>query len=160
MAFSVLGGMITSIGISDSLSLGNSYYMSEVKRVKEAALLAGRVRTCLLLFDETFKGTNVKDASDATSALIKALSGLTHVIGILSSHLHEVAEELAEFPNVIPMKMEAEEGALAFTYRLEKGVSTQRLGMRLLEEQGILDLLESIVERRSAIYPPLPLGSG
>ena len=144
MALSVLGGMITSISISDSLSLGNSYYMSEVKRVKEAALLAGRVRGCLLLFDETFKGTNVKDASDATSVLVKALARLNSIMAIISSHLHEVAEEVSGFPNVVPMKMEAEESSVAFAYRLEKGVSTQRLGMRLLEQQGVLDLLESL----------------
>jgi DNA mismatch repair protein MutS len=142
--FSVLGGMLTGISISDSLSLGNSYYMSEVKRVKEAALLAAKVPRCLLLFDETFKGTNVKDASDATFALVKALARLPHVIGIISSHLHEVAQAVAELPNVVPMKMEAVDGAIRFAYRLEAGVSTQRLGMRLLEEQGVLALLDSL----------------
>jgi len=151
LKFSVLGGMMTGITISDSLSLGNSYYMSEVKRVKEAAVLAGKAPTCLLLFDETFKGTNVKDASDATFALVKALSRLTHVIGIISSHLHEVAEAAAGFPNVMPMKMEAEEGAMTFTYRLEEGVSTQRLGMRLLEEQGVLALLAAISGERGKL---------
>lgn len=153
MEFSLLGGLVTSITISDSLKLGNSYYMSEVKRVKEAALLARRVDGCLLLFDETFKGTNVKDASDATLALVQALSRFKHVMGFLSSHLHEVAEELADTPNVIPMKMEAKEGSMAFTYLLEEGVSKQRLGMRLLMEEGVFELLDSGPNESPVAFP-------
>lgn len=153
MNFSLLGGMVTSITISDSLKLGNSYYMSEVKRVKEAALLARRVGSCLLLFDETFKGTNVKDASDATLALVQALSRFKHVMGFLSSHLHEVAEEFASITNVFPMKMEAKEGGMAFTYLLEEGVSKQRLGMRLLMEEGVFELLDSRVNEIPVAFP-------
>ena len=37
--------------------------------------------------------------------------------------------------------MFAREGRLRFDYRLQAGVSSQRLGMRVLEEEGVFRLL-------------------
>ena len=41
------------------------------------------------------------------------------------------------------------EGILRFEYVLREGVSSQRLGMRVLEEEGIFELLDSLLTRTS-----------
>src|SRR5690606_1636165 len=69
MRFSVLDGMYTSINVADNIALGYSHFYAEVVRVKQAALAASSGKRLMLMFDELFKGTNVKDAYDGTLAV-------------------------------------------------------------------------------------------
>ncbi len=62
---------------------------------------------------------------------------------MISSHLIELEESLDAVAHIDYAYFEAQEhGAeLAFDYRVRKGVSDQRLGMRVLHEEGVFDLL-------------------
>src|SRR5258706_1177577 len=74
MDFSVREGMYSSINVADNINLGYSHFYAEVVRVKQAAEVAASGKKLLLMFDELFKGTNVKDAYDGTLAVTEAFS--------------------------------------------------------------------------------------
>ena len=63
---------------------------------------------------------------------------------MVSSHLIEVSEQFDQSMSVDYQYFEAEESAqkLRFDYVLHPGVSSQRLGMRVLREEGIFGLLD------------------
>jgi len=64
---------------------------------------------------------------------------------MVSSHLIELGDEMLSDGHVDCRRFEADEqdGRLHFDYVLRAGVSSQRLGMRVLLEEGIFGLLET-----------------
>ena len=64
---------------------------------------------------------------------------------MVSSHLIELGEEMLACSRVDCRRFEASEqdDRLHFDYALRPGVSSQRLGMRVLIEEGIFSLLQT-----------------
>lgn len=93
------------------------------------------------------KGTNVKDAYDATKRVLHGLAGANNGLFVVTSHLIEISDELKNNKNVAFGYFEASEGGdtLTFDFALREGVTTQRLGMRVLKEEGVFELLDRIV---------------
>jgi DNA mismatch repair ATPase MutS len=143
-SFSPLRHLISSISLSDNLSEGVSYFRAEALRVKAIATAVHGGGRTVAIMDEPFKGTNVKDAFDASFAVLEKLAEKTDCLIVVSSHLIELAESLESAETIKYCFFEAEEeGArLSFDYRLKTGVSQQRLGMRVLEEEGVFELLK------------------
>lgn len=143
---SVLDHLITAIRTEDNLAEGVSYFQAEARRVREmsAALAAGA--RCLLIVDELFRGTNVKDAFDASATVLRSFAGAERGLFIVASHLIELAGEIERLPGIVLRRFEAVLGAetVQFDYQLETGVSAQRLGMMVLEREGVLDALGAI----------------
>jgi DNA mismatch repair protein MutS len=96
------------------------------------------------IMDEPFKGTNVKDALDASLAILKRFASKVDCLFMFSSHLIELGESLSVSRQVDCRNFEADEtgGRLSFDYLLRPGISKQRLGMRVLQEEGVFDLLD------------------
>jgi DNA mismatch repair protein MutS len=143
MEFSVREGIYSSINVADNIALGYSHFYAEVVRVKNAAEATSTGKYLLLMFDELFKGTNVKDAYDGTLAVTEAFSEYQHCLFIVSTHIIEVGEKLKEKNNIqftyMPTVME---GAIpGYTYRLEKGITEDRQGMMIIRNEGILELI-------------------
>jgi DNA mismatch repair ATPase MutS len=99
--------------------------------------------------DEPFKGTNVKDAFDASLAVLERLATKEDCLFLFSSHLIELDDQLEETRQISRSHFIAEVdcGKLKFDYQLRPGVSDQRLGVRVLEEEGVFDLLDSTKEK-------------
>jgi DNA mismatch repair ATPase MutS len=146
MEFSVKDGLYTSINVPDNLALGYSHFYSEVLRVKKAAEEVSDSRDLIVIFDELFKGTNVKDAYDATLAVTEAFSGYRTCFFLISTHIIEVGEVLRLSSGHIRFAYLATvmEGTTPrYTYRLEEGITADRQGMIIIENEGILELLFS-----------------
>jgi DNA mismatch repair ATPase MutS len=144
MVFSVKEGLCSSINVPDNLSLGYSHFYAEVQRVKQVAAEVSSGKALVVIFDELFKGTNVKDAYDATLAVTATFSGYNNCWFVISTHITEVGETLKEGPNnlqfsYLPTIMEG--ARPSYTYRLEKGISTDRHGMMIIGNEGILDII-------------------
>ncbi len=134
--------IFTGINTADDLSAGVSYYLAEVRRVKEAAEYLSAGSRSLMLFDEVFKGTNVVDASEATKLVVESCVAIKSSLFIFSSHLVELAEVLAK--NGVQQRSfsgKIEAGIPVYTYLLENGASDQRMGLHLLKQEGVLGLL-------------------
>jgi DNA mismatch repair ATPase MutS len=144
MKFSVCDGIYTSINVPDNLQLGYSHFYAEVRRVKTVAEEVSAGKHLVVIFDELFKGTNVKDAYDATLAVTKAFAEYRNCCYIISTHIIEVADilktdcdnlQLVFFPTIM------EGNVPRYTYTLQQGVTSDRHGMMIIENEGIVDII-------------------
>ncbi|PUZ25780.1 DNA mismatch repair protein [Chitinophaga parva] len=144
MEFSVRDGLYSSINVPDNLSLGYSHFYAEVLRVKTVAQAVSEGKNLVVIFDELFKGTNVKDAHDATLAVTAAFTAYRNCCFIISTHIIEVGEPLKQQVTgvqfaFLPTVME---GPLPrYTYRLTGGITNDRHGMMIIHNEGILEMI-------------------
>lgn len=136
--------LLTGITYVDSISVGYSYFFSEVQRVKRLAEFLSTGETMFAIFDELFRGTNVKDAFDALSVVTTKLASWKNSMFVISSHLTEVAETVSTIPTIRTLYFDSflDNEQPVFTYQLKEGISSMRLGMTLIMKENILDLLE------------------
>lgn len=144
MRFSVREGLFTTINLPDCLNQGFSHFYAEVHRLKRCAQSVNRWPRLVIIFDELFRGTNVKDAYDATVAVTEAFSHKDSCIFMISTHIIEAGEDLQKKCNNIeyiylPTVMEG--SVPRYTYKLEKGITEDRHGMIIIRNEGILDIL-------------------
>ena len=145
MRFSVRDGLFTTINLPDNLNQGFSHFYAEVRRLKRCAQSVNKWPNLVIIFDELFRGTNVKDAYDATVAVTEAFSHKKSSIFMISTHIIEAGEELKQLCRNIeyiylPTVMEG--SVPKYTYRLEKGITADRHGMIIIRNEGILDILK------------------
>ena len=86
--------LFTSLNPKDNLRSGLSYFFAEIMRVKEAATFLAEGRRALVIFDEVFKGTNVRDALEASAAVILGFAKARQSGFMFSSHLTELVDVL------------------------------------------------------------------
>ena len=144
-AFTPVDRLFSSITVSDNVHTGTSYFLAEVLRIKAVAkAIADRFRV-IAIMDEPFKGTNVKNALEASLAVMTRCESKPNCLFLFSSHLIELDEEFNSFTCIKKCYFEARESEakLEFDYVLHPGVSSQRLGMRVLSDEGVLNLLEA-----------------
>ncbi|MEE4301105.1 MAG: hypothetical protein V2J24_16810 [Pseudomonadales bacterium] len=143
-AFTPAEYLFGSLSLADDLQAGVSYFRAEALRVLAIAEAVAAGRRVVALMDEPFKGTNVKDALDASRAVLERFAASEDCLFLCSSHLIELSHDLARDGQVACRFFAADEqqGRLRFDFRLREGVSDQRLGMRVLEEEGVFELLD------------------
>ena len=146
MHFAVKQGIFSSINVADNLNQGISHFYAEVLRVKEVAAAVCEGHNYLVIFDELFKGTNVKDAYDATLECTKAFGQFRRSCFIISTHIIEVGEELGSCNNVqfrfMPTVMKG--STPTYTYRMQQGITEDRQGMMIIRNEGILEMMRDV----------------
>jgi DNA mismatch repair protein MutS len=144
MSFVPTQQLFSSISLTDDLHAGISYFRAEALRVKAIAQAIAQGLRVVAIMDEPFKGTNVKDALDASQAILERFATRKDCLFMFSSHLIELSENLSNTSQISYSHFKADEsgGRLRFDYRLHPGVSSQRLGVRVLREEGVFELLE------------------
>jgi len=138
--------LFTSLNPADNLRAGISYFYAEILRVKEAAEILAGGRKALVLFDEVFKGTNVKDALEASAQVIEGFAGTRRSGSIFASHLSELYETLRKNPGIRFCQFDGEiiDGSPVFGYELASGVSEKRFGLLLLQQARVPELMGKI----------------
>ena len=143
LKFSVMDGVLTTINLPDNLGIGASHFYAEVLRVKKVAAELGAGKSLFVLFDELFRGTNVKDAHEGTVAVTMAFAGKKDSLFLISSHIVEAGNELKKRPNIgfqyLPTRMNGK--IPEYTYTLEEGITDDRHGMVIIRNEGILESL-------------------
>jgi DNA mismatch repair ATPase MutS len=146
MEFSVRSGMFTTINLADNLNMGYSHFYAEVLRLKKVAEQVSRTEDLFVIFDELFRGTNVKDAYDATVAVTEAFAEKRNCTFVISTHIIEAGENLRDkcdninfvyFPTVMNGNVPV------YTYRLTSGVTNDRHGMMIINNERIIDIIRS-----------------
>jgi DNA mismatch repair ATPase MutS len=144
MFFTIKDGLYSSINVPDNINLGYSHFYAEVLRVKSAAELVSGGKNMLVMFDELFKGTNVKDAYEGTLEVARAFARYTNCLFIISTHIIEVGEALKGNGHILfgymPTIMEG--GRPKYPYRLTEGITEDRQGMIIIQNEGIPELLK------------------
>lgn len=146
MQFSVRDGLYTSINVPDNLNMGYSHFYAEVLRVKNVAEQVAEGNDLVVIFDELFKGTNVKDAYDATLAVTKEFSTYYNSFFVISTHIIEVGDALKnDCDNLqfsyLPTIMEG--SVPRYTYKLNEGITSDRHGMLIIENERILEMIDN-----------------
>lgn len=143
----VFKGLITTINLQDDISDGLSHFYSEAKRIKKMAMKLLEKGDLFVIMDELFRGTNLKDALEATLYLTSALSRIGSSKFLISSHFTEIAGELKAFSGIAFSYFDCSfyEGKPLFSYKLKEGVSEERLGMYLLKDEEIFSTLEKVI---------------
>ncbi|PWV56402.1 DNA mismatch repair protein [Chitinophaga sp. S165] len=144
MAFSVRDGIFTTINLPDNLSMGASHFYAEVLRIKNVARELSRDKYLFVIFDELFRGTNVKDAHEATIAITSAIARRKNCMFMVSTHIIEAGEVLktqCENINFVFLPTLMEGSKPVYTHRLQPGITADRHGMVIIRNEGILDIL-------------------
>ncbi|SEW35204.1 MutS-related protein [Chitinophaga arvensicola] len=144
MEFSTRDGIFTTINLPDNLTQGASHFYAEVLRIKTIARELSRDKYLFVIFDELFRGTNVKDAYEATIAITSAIARRQNCMFIVSTHIIEAGDVLKEKCNNInfvylPTLMEGNKPV--YTHKLATGITSDRHGMVIIKNEGILDIL-------------------
>jgi DNA mismatch repair ATPase MutS len=132
--------------VPDDLALGYSHFYAEVLRVKTVAEEVSAGKDLIIIFDELFKGTNVKDAYDATLSVTEAFAQFRNCFFVISTHIIEVGETLgARCGNLqfayLPTVMEGR--IPRYTYTMQEGITSDRHGMMIIENEGILGIMKN-----------------
>ncbi len=131
--------LFTSIRQDDSLQKNESYFYSELKRLKSIIDELKRGTELFIILDEILRGTNSKDKHSGSEALLKQLIGLG-TSGIIATH--DVSLGILEklFPQHIKnrcFEVDIDGNELSFDYKLRDGVSKNMNATILMREMGI-----------------------
>jgi DNA mismatch repair protein MutS len=143
MKISPFKALFSSLNTADNLSIGYSYFYSEVMRVRKAAETLQKEKKVFMIFDELFKGTNIKDAFDGSMLVINGLLKWESGMFILASHLTELSKKIDDNRKVFFRYFDSsvENGRPIFSYSIREGKSDERLGLIILQNENIEKLL-------------------
>jgi len=143
--------LLALLYVRDNLSTGQSFYLGEVRRIKDLVTVLEETPRVFAIVDEPFKGTNVHDAAEATALLVDGLCAQRCSTVILSTHLASVVQSRVNDECLATVFLGAVEtdAGLSFDYQLRSGISEQRLGMVLLAREGVAPALAAAIKRRS-----------
>jgi len=141
-----MAALCTSLSPEENIRAGLSFFMAEVQRVREAAELIAGGNRALILFDELFKGTNVKDAVEASRIVVLGFCKAQNSGFLISSHLLELADELRDTRSIRFMCLDGQirDGEAEYGFHLKPGISDRRFGLFLLDREGVPALLDSL----------------
>jgi len=131
--------LITSMRTTDSLTDDESYFFSELKRLK---FIVDEIQTdrYFIVLDEILKGTNSTDKAKGSRKFVEKLVG-SKSTGIIATHdlsLCEAAKELDEVKNYY-FDAEIIDNELHFDYKFKNGICQNMNASFLLKKMGIVD---------------------
>ncbi|GEP94355.1 MutS-related protein [Chitinophaga cymbidii] len=146
MRLTFFHGILSNIDVKDNIFKGESYFYSEVQRIKNTIIKISDGKNWLILIDEMFKGTNVEDAKNCSLAVINGLLHNHNCLYILSTHLYEIADELRGENQIIFKYFQSQviDDNLQFTYELKDGIAKEKIGFLILKKEKVIELLEKM----------------
>jgi len=141
--------VLTSMRIQDSLEDGVSFFMAELKRLKQIVDQATRHadradRALLYLLDEVLQGTNSVERHIAVARVLAHLVA-KGAIGAVSTHDLELARSpvLADASRAVHFREtlhgKESDRQMTFDYLLRPGVATTTNALKLLEMVGLVE---------------------
>lgn len=134
-----------AINLTDSTVSGYSHFMTEIITLKNVVEEASQGAKCFAVFDELFRGTNIEDALEISTATIKGLTKFTNSYFFISTHLHQL-KAMEEIKNgkvaTCYIECELKGKTPMFTYKLKPGWSDLKIGHILFEKEGLNNLLK------------------
>jgi hypothetical protein len=130
--------LITSMRTTDSLTEDESYFYSELKRLK---FIVDEIKNddYFIILDEILKGTNSKDKAIGSKKFVEKLSN-SKSTGIIATHDVSLCELENEFADIENYYFDAEiiEDELHFDYTLKNGICKNMNASFLLEKMEIV----------------------
>lgn len=110
-----------------------------------------------LAFDEIFSSTEPVEGIAGAYAVAQSLMQHANVITMITTHFTELCK-LADEEDVSNMRMQADttQDPIAFSYKLEEGISTQHIAIELLRAKGFdPSIIETALAVRESFKTPL-----
>lgn len=137
----------SSMRIADSLADGVSFFMAELKRLKEivdtaTAHDADHPRRLMFLLDEILQGTNSRERQVAVSRVVRKLID-GKAIGAISTHDLDLAttDDLAKACQTVHFSEQFKEvdgkKVMTFDYQMRPGIAETTNALKLLELVGL-----------------------
>jgi DNA mismatch repair ATPase MutS len=129
--------LITDVRIRDDLARHESYFLSEVRRLRRLVLDAESSTPMFGLIDEPFRGTNSQERSAAGVALLEHLMG-SHNLFVIATHEEVLAQTAADVPSAANYHFQEHlrDGGIEFDYLLRPGPAGTKTAIRILEREG------------------------
>ncbi|EXZ90841.1 mutS domain III family protein [Bacteroides fragilis str. J38-1] len=137
MVCPMFDGIFTSINLPDSLRDGRSYFYAEVLRVKEVLEQINKGHHCFVLFDELFRGTNARDAFEASVAVAEVLKAKAYSRFLISTHIIELARKLDGDDACCFYYLESAivDDELICNHKVKPGISESRVGYWIVKKE-------------------------
>ena len=130
--------LITSMRTSDSLQNDESYFFSELKRLK---FIVEKIKTdaYFIILDEILKGTNSKDKAEGSKKFLQKLVA-SNSNGLIATHDLSLCDLADTLPQVKNYYFDAEivENELYFDYTFKKGICQNMNASFLLKKMEII----------------------
>ncbi|HSW00365.1 MAG TPA: hypothetical protein VLI39_09355 [Sedimentisphaerales bacterium] len=129
--------LITDVRIRDDLALHESYFLSEVRRLRRLVLDAESGTPLLGLIDEPFRGTNSQERAAAGVALLEHLMASSNLF-VIATHEEVLAQTAARVPTAANCHFQERlhDGGIEFDYLLRPGPAGTKTAIRILEREG------------------------
>jgi len=120
----------------------DSLFQAEARRCKlilDAIGKANLEEQHLCIFDELYSGTNPEEAVESATSFMQYLTQKPQVTCMLTTHYTQLCENLEINKRVVNMHMgvkhdEMDKDQFQYTYKLAKGISTVKGGLKVLKD--------------------------
>ncbi|HET6256136.1 MAG TPA: hypothetical protein VFE32_18815 [Puia sp.] len=132
--------LLTSLRISDSLQEQTSYFMAELKKLRQIVVSLDTEVPALVLIDEILRGTNSEDKTYGSEQFARKLVG-NRCLALFATHDLALGGLETEMPGAVAnycFESVIEDGDLRFNYRLERGIARNRNASFLMKKMGII----------------------
>ncbi len=137
MVCPMFDGIFTSINLPDSLRDVRSHFYEEVLRVIEVLEQINKGQQCFVLFDELFRGTNARDAFEASVAVAEVLKAKAYSRFLISTHIIELARKLDGDDACCFYYLESAivDDELICNHKVKPGISESRVGYWIVKKE-------------------------
>lgn len=129
--------LMTDVRIRDDLARNESYFLSEVRRLRRMVLDSGGDAPVFGLIDEPFRGTNSQERAAAGVALLEYLTASRNLF-FVATHEEMLARVAARTPSAENRHFQEHlnDGGITFDYSLRPGPASTKTAIRILEQEG------------------------
>ncbi|MEF9970675.1 MAG: DNA mismatch repair protein MutS, partial [Ruthenibacterium sp.] len=130
------GGVISSMGVQDSIIDGDSYFVAELKSLQRLIEQVQQNMFYYSFIDEILKGTNTIERIAASSSIIQWLT-TQNQRAFIATHDIELPQILQhQCDNIHFEESVSKEEGITFDYLLKAGVATSRNAINLIESMN------------------------
>ncbi|WEG12478.1 hypothetical protein PU629_20645 [Pullulanibacillus sp. KACC 23026] len=126
--------ILTSMAISDDVLGGDSYFIAEIKSLKRIIDTIKQGMSCMTFIDEILKGTNTVERISASASILNWINYQKNNLCITASHDIELTQITKDYYEHYHFSETIENNSISFDYKLKKGPSYTRNGIKLLEQ--------------------------
>jgi DNA mismatch repair protein MutS len=118
----------------------DSLFQAEARRCKEIIDIVNSNDQCnhFCVFDELYSGTNPEEAVTSASAFMKYIVKTDNVTCLLTTHYVKLCKKLEKNKRIenYNMKTNKTSNTFEYTYKLVKGISTVKGGLKVLSDMN------------------------
>ncbi|MGO1468818.1 MAG: MutS-related protein [Tissierella sp.] len=143
--------LLTSIGTTDSIEEGDSYFMSEAKSLKRIVDSLDDKLPVLCILDEIFRGTNTAERISAAREVLDYMIDRNTLVVAATRDIELTTMVNKSFHNY-HFKESIEENDITFDYLLRHGPATSRNAIAILRYLGYPKMIYEKADKRVEEY--------